>query len=395
LKSYFYLVKMKPRDLFYFDKIVKCALFFSIKKMDKLLFIFFFCCFCFLGNAQTDVQEVSDTSATKNYSFVPLPFIYFTPETRWGFGAGAFLSFRFKNQTQEVPPSQLQIGFAYTLEKQFLSYLPFQLFVKDGKIKLYGELGYYRYVYRYFGNGANSLESDEEIYSVNFPRLRLNALYRIHPKVFTGLRYFMDDFKIQEIEPDGLLATENILGNEGGLVSAVGWVSNYDSRDDIFYPEKGSLVELSVLFNSKSFASDFDFQKIFLDASKYIYLGKKNILALNFYSELTFGNAPFNQLALIGGPKRMRGFFEGRFRDDHFISFQSEYRFPIFKKIKGAVFGSWGSIGSQDEGFEKSFLAGGAGLRFGISKSEKINLRLDYGFGKNTSGIYLTFGEAF
>ncbi len=364
-------------------------------------YFFLFLVFLLIGiqkmNAQVQEMDIekTDTIENKRYSFIPLPIVYFTPETRWAFGIGAFFSFRFKNQTQEVPPSQMQIGFAYTLENQLLAYLPFQLFVKDGKWKLYGELGYYKYIYRYYGDGSESLESDEEIYSVDFPRVKMNALYRFYPKLFAGVRYFMDDFKIQEVEPEGILATQDILGNEGGLISSLGVVVNYDSRDDVFYPIRGSYVELSILANSKSFGSDFEFQKIFFDASRYFNFGKNNILALNIYSETTFGDAPFNQLSLLGGTKRMRGFLEGRFRDDHFMTFQSEYRFPIFWRIKGAVFGSVASVGSQEEGFQKAFFAYGLGLRIGISKIEKINLRLDYGFGKNTSGFYLTFGEAF
>ena len=116
---------------------------------------------------------------------------------------------------------------------------------------------------------------------------------------------------------------------------------------------------------------------------------------MNIYSETTFSDAPFNQLSQLGGLKRMRGYLKGRFRDDHFLTFQSEYRFPIFRRIKGAVFGSVGSVGSQEDGFQKAFFSYGLGIRIGISKIEKINLRLDYGFGKNTSGFYLTFGEAF
>lgn len=344
---------------------------------------------------QNSIENNQDSVEQKRYSFVPLPFVYFTPETRWGFGAGAFLSFRFKGQNSEVPPSQLQIGFAYTLEKQFLSYLPFQLFLKDGRYKLYGEFGFYKYVYRYYGNGSESLEEDEEIYSVDYPRIRLNALYRVHPKIFTGVRYFMDDFKIKEIEAEGILATEDILGNTGGLISALGLVANFDSRDDVFYPIKGSLIELSWLVNAKTFGSDFEYQKMFLDAAQYLNFGKNNILALNLYAELTFDEAPFNQLSLLGGTKRMRGYLEGRYRDDHFITFQSEYRFPIYKRFKGALFGSVGSVGSQKDGFGNAFFAYGMGIRIGISKSEKVNLRLDFGLGKDTSGFYLTFGEAF
>jgi len=360
-----------------------------------IFFLIIFLGFWGKGVGQVDDTQVQDSTTQKNYSFVPLPLIYFTPETKWGFGVGAFLAFRFKGQDQTVPSSQLTLGFAYTTEKQFLSYLPFQLFVKDGKVKLYGELGYYRYVYRYYGNGSEAIEEDEEIYSVNYPRIRMNALYRIHPKIFTGVRYFMDDFDITELDAEGVLANQNILGNKGGLVSALGVVANYDSRDDVFYPYKGSIIEISYLINAKKLGSDFEYQKIFLDAARYFNFGKNNILALNLYTELTFGDAPFNQLSLLGGTKRMRGYLEGRFRDDHYLAFQSEYRFPIYKRFKGVFFGNLGSVGSQEDGLENLLFSYGLGLRIGISKKERINLRLDYGFGKNTSGFYLTFGEAF
>lgn len=356
-----------------------------------LFFILLVSQFSFGQNENT----TTDTTVEKSYSFVPLPLVYFTPETNWGFGVGAFLTFRFKGQGQEVPPSQLTLGFAYTLEKQILSYLPYQIFLNDGKLKLYGELGYYKYVYRYYGNGSETLEEDEELYSTDFPRVRINALYRIHPRIFAGLRYFGDDYKIKEIAQDGILDSQDIVGNEGGLVSALGVVTNYDSRDDVFYPIKGSLVELSWLFNSKTFGSDFEYQKITLDASQYFNIKEKHILAFNLYSEFTRGDAPFFQLALLGGPKRLRGYLEGRFRDDHFISFQSEYRFPIYKRFKGVVFGGLGSVGDDEDLYKNNLFSYGAGLRFGISKKEKVNLRLDYGFGKNTSGFYLTFGEAF
>ena len=363
-----------------------------MKKINIILLLIF-STFCF-SFGQNEVES-KDTTATKSYSFVPLPLVYFTPETNWGFGAGAFLAFRFKGQSKKVPPSQLTIGFAYTLEKQILSYLPYQFFLNDGKLKLYGELGYYKYVYRFYGNGSEALEEDEEIYSADYPRVKVNALYRIHPKIFAGLRYFADDFKIKEVEKDGILDSEDILGRHGGLVSALGVVANYDSRDDLFYPIKGSLVEVSWLVNSKAFGSDFDYQKIFIDASQYFNFKEKHILAFNLYSEFTTGDAPFFQLALLGGPKRLRGYLEGRFRDDNFATLQTEYRFPIYKRFKGTVFGSWGSIGNNEEGFTQNLFSYGVGVRFGISKSEKVNLRLDYGFGKNTSGFYLTFGEAF
>jgi hypothetical protein len=41
------------------------------------------------------------------------------------------------------------------------------------------------------------------------------------------------------------------------------------------------------------------------------------------------------------------------------------------------------------------WFAGGVGLRFAWSPEERINLRLDYGVGSNSSGMYITMTEAF
>jgi len=39
--------------------------------------------------------------------------------------------------------------------------------------------------------------------------------------------------------------------------------------------------------------------------------------------------------------------------------------------------------------------AGGGGLRFNLNPGDPANIRLDFAMGKNTSGLYLTLGEAF
>ena len=40
-------------------------------------------------------------------------------------------------------------------------------------------------------------------------------------------------------------------------------------------------------------------------------------------------------------------------------------------------------------------LSAGFGLRYLLSQKEKLNLRIDAGFGKNSQGTYLNMGEAF
>ncbi len=346
-----------------------------------------------LGSAQASVP----TDTTRKASLIPLPLVFFTPETNWGFGAAAVYSFNFKADSLGSRPSQLQLGFAYTLRDQILAYLPFQLFVRNDRYKFYGELGYYRYVYEFYGIGNENLLDEGELYSVNFPRVRLNALQQVKPNLFVGLRYWLDDYNVDELEVEGILASDDIRGSQGSFLSGAGVIANYDSRDRIFFPTKGHFAELVLFNNSAVFGSDFNFSKLILDASTFRQLPNKHILAANFYAELTSGDPPFNQLSLLGGSKRMRGYFEGRYRDKQYLAFQVEYRMPLFWRFGLTLFGGYGLVGADFSTLQTNNLlySVGAGLRFELDRVRKVNIRFDAGYGKNSSGMYITVAEAF
>jgi surface antigen Omp85-like protein len=335
--------------------------------------------------------------STRQSSFIPLPIVFYTPETSWGFGGVGIYSFHFKKDSINSRPSQIQLGAAYTLRNQILVYLPFQLFLKNGKYKVYGELGYYRYIYEFSGIGNEGHQDESELYSVDFPRLRLNILQQVQPNLFVGLRYWMDDFNITQTEEDGLLENADITGAQGGFLSGLGIVANYDTRDKIFYPSRGLYAESLVFFNNNIFGSDFNYTKYIFDGSAYFQNKWRHILALNIYAEMTSGDPPFNQLSLLGGNKRMRGYFEGEYRDKQYVSFQAEYRMHLFWRIGAVFFVGSGMVESDFKKVEVNNIKYviGVGLRFLLDEKQKVNFRFDAGFGKNTSGLYVTVSEAF
>lgn len=331
-------------------------------------------------------------------SFVVLPIIYYTPETRFAFGGAGLYAFRWRKQAEIMRPSQLQLGFAYTQEQQLLFYLPYQLFFKKEDWQIKGELGYYRYIYQFFGVGNNTFERDQESYDVDFPRFRLDVLRRIAPYQYAGLRYWMDDYKITGITEGGLLDSGRFTGANGGTISGLGLVWNYDSRDMIFFPSEGYFIQAQAFYNRKELGSDFNFSRYELDAAAYFSTGANNIFAFNLVNTYTFGNPPFQELAFLGGNKKMRGYFEGRLRDRHRWIVQAEYRRIVWKWIGFNVFGAAGSVLSNvDEYFDRSVhFTYGAGLRFTLGKKDHVNLGLD--FAGNEQGAffpYLTIGEAF
>ena len=92
----------------------------------------------------------------------------------------------------------------------------------------------------------------------------------------------------------------------------------------------------------------------------------------------------------------MRGYREGRYRDNVLTVLQAEYRLIVWGPVGFALFGSVGDLQPRYSalGSEKLIFAGGPGLRFLINE-EGLNFRIDYGYGREGGSFYFTLGEAF
>lgn len=345
-----------------------------------------------------DADTAKDSIDPYKLNYSVLPLVYYLPETSLGFGVGGVVTFRFQSEAPDSRPSQFQIGASYTLMDQILLFFPYRLFWNKSKYLTYGELGYYRYIYFYYGLGGATPNSNEEVYHVTFPRIRNSFLYEFFPDTYIGARFWYDDFNITEVDSNGLLISTEVAGRKGGSAAGLGLVTNYDSRDDQFYPSKGYFFEGVVLPHLSAWGSDFSFLKISADLSYYHSLSEKQILAFNGYGESNIGNVPFYQMALLGGNKRLRGLYEGRYREANALILQAEYRWNFYKRFGLALFYGVGNAFAEPETLKLSLSkhAYGGGLRFRLSKREKVNLRLDVGLSPyGAANYYVTFGESF
>ena len=205
---------------------------------------------------------------------------------------------------------------------------------------------------------------------------------------------WFEDYKIQSTV--GTLV-DNTFGGSGGITHGIGPLAVYDSRDHVFYPSKGWYIEGKVLTFQPFLGSDYDFTKGVLDVVNYAQIHKNGIIASHFNYQFAKGRVPFNMMSLLGGTKRMRGYYEGRFRDNNALILQSEYRLQLPWRFGMVIFADIGQVFDRFAYMKMNewrWTAGG-GLRFMLDTERKLNVRLDYGFGKNTSGFYLTIGEAF
>ncbi len=337
-------------------------------------------------------------SVTAKPTLVVLPLIYYAPETSWALGAGAVTNFKVGHNDVQTFESQVTVGFAYTFFKQFLSYGNWRIFTEENKNIFAGEVGWYDYVYFFYGIGNEVSEKDREPYDARFPRLRIDYLRKVKPNLYLGIRYHLDDFRITSQEPGGLLETQNFIGNNGGRTSGLGPVLYFDNRDSQLYPTKGVFAEASLQSFSSFFGSNFSYWRWVLDVRRVYSINEKQVLVWNIYHEGLYGEPPFFALPLMGGPRRMRGLFEGKYRDQSMGVAQVEYRLKLHKRWGVTSFAGLGNVyASQNPlAIQNTKITYGGGGRFQLSKREKLNLRLDLAHSPGEGLlVYLTFGEAF
>lgn len=163
-----------------------------------------------------------------------------------------------------------------------------------------------------------------------------------------------------------------------------------DTRDNVYNPMSGSRLSLSGEF--AGFGGDFDFQKYTVDGQRYIRAGRSQVFALRArYGVGTGDISEFNQYR-IGGQGSLRGYREDQFRGDREFLGTVEYRFPVVKKVQGALFTDWG--GAWDSGLTPDDLHASVGV--GISLTTPIGpLRFDYGWGEDGGRVHFNVGSTF
>ena len=364
-----------------------------MKKCPLAILLVF--CFCQIQSfGQKKPKKVIDS--TKNFRLTALPVVFYLPETGLGYGALGIGTFRFKGETKESRPSTVQVALTLTSKKQLLMFAPFELYADEEKWRFVGEIGYYKYFYNFFGKGINSNEEDLEIYEVNFPRLRLSVLREVFPDISVGLAYEFDNFSKPIVEEDGLLDTGNFNGREGGTISNLGVTAIYDSRDNIFFPTEGFFVQANLFSSLKSLGSSFSYNKWNLDSSYYQQLKGRHVVAGNLFVANSSSDTPFLDLNYLG-TRRTRGFNNRRYLDNAELSLALEYRFPVYRRFEGVVFGSTGTV-APDLGSVLSSAyknAAGAGIRYTINRKEGTRIRVDYGVSNEGGNFYFTIKEAF
>jgi outer membrane protein assembly factor BamA len=376
---------------------------YRIREIIFLIFIQFIFCAGLLAQDKTEKVEnmvggTEDSTLTRKLSFNGYPYAFYTPETQFAVGAGGILIF-YTSQDRVMLPSKVTLGAYYTTNKQYkITLNPIMYFMKnDLYISLPTSFGHF--VDKFWGVGNNTPETGNEQYTMDVYAITLEVQF---PTIWfacdrTGIIFDYDNTEIVDKQNNTHLIEDLATGSDGGQIFGIGTDLVWDTRDNLFFPNSGGYQYFKfVAYPSK--ISDFVFYSLELDVRHYLAFSPDHVLAGEIYFAAVSGETPFYKLPALGGGERMRGYFEGRYRDNFYSTFQFEYRQYFWWKFGFVVFAGMGDVAEDMTKFNLKDLkySYGAGLRFLFNEEQKVNLRMDIGIGQDgNSGLYFGIEEAF
>jgi outer membrane protein assembly factor BamA len=343
------------------------------------------------------VSQATDSIEAKANTCKVIPLVYFTTETRGVVELFSYATFKLDKQSSY---SNIRFIANYTQEQQYSVVLPFQLLMDKNKYFVTGKVELIHFLEYFYGIGNNTSENVRSKYTFNTFIAQVKALRLIANKTFVGFNLSKQQLETFYDETHEVFKeSATIPGINGYNYCSVGPTFLYDSRDDLLTAKKGTYLEASYQWAKGIMSNEMpmNFTHFSLDFRKFVGYKNYGVLAFQGLADFTYNYVPYRAMPSLGGPKLLRGYYYGRFRDKQLILSNVEYRSPLYKRVGMAAFIGTGKVGNSLNNLMENQMhwAYGAGLRYQISKTDRATVRADFAKGSDSYGIYLFFAEAF
>jgi hypothetical protein len=215
--------------------------------------------------------------------------------------------------------------------------------------------------------------------------------YRLgNSRVWGGISYAYATTQVSFDAPAGTpgLPDYRSESNVGGLTPSL----TYDSRDNIFTPNRGTYLEASAGLFSKALGADDEFQRAQIIGMQYVPAPRRLFLGLRVQAAASFGDAPFYLRPFIF----QRGVPIMRYQGEEMAQIEVESRWQFWKRFSLVGFVGCGTVWNGFEHFEstKSVASGGGGFRYELARKYGLHMGLDVAFGPDDPAIYVQVGSA-
>lgn len=334
-------------------------------------------------------------SPDKKFDFGFLPGPHYSSTAGLGLGMVATGTYSTDRSDSLLPRSNISLYGDMTTKGFLLIGLKGNnVFPKD-KYRLDYRLYVYTFPTEFWGIGYENGDNDNN--ETDYRRMRFDIMARfmarIAPNAYLGPIVNFKYIQARDIKPEGI----HLWAGENQTVHSqtVGLSFTYDSRDFMLNAYWGWFVQLDQTFTPRFLGNDYCFSTTGLTASTYRPIWKGGILAGEFHTQFNYGHPAWSMLAEVGSNQRMRGYFEGRYRDKNIIEAQIELRQKIYRRHGFALWAGAAEIFPRFEELRLKKILPNAGIGYRWEFKKRINVRADYGLTRNGGGFLFSINEAF
>jgi hypothetical protein len=331
------------------------------------------------------------------WDWAVFPVVFYAPETSLGIVMGAAIfDDRPRPAGEPRRDDNANIALQLTLRKQVAVSVSLTKYFEDGLYQLTEDAAVAHVPNFYWGLGNDTADSAQEPFTQSGVFSRITFAARLAESLYVGAGLSAGWYGVTGVDAGGDL--ENFLKSTpaSGSLFGIGPVLRRDTRDDALGAHHGSLTSLSATFYPGGIGA-YDYSFYELDHRGHFSIGSRSVLAFELYGVYAPGHVPIIDMPSLGGASRMRGYFQGRYRDHLYVMGQAEWRVRVYGRFSlapfagvGNVFPTLAALSLQDPK-----VAGGLSVRFSLKKERDLNVHLDVAVAPDSSGIYFNLGEAF
>ena len=346
-------------------------------------------------------EELEDATTGRNGSLVGVPIPFSNPAIGTGLALVGAYMYRLNPEDTETPSSFTGVGGFYSDNDSWGAGIAQRFYLKEDRMRLLLGALTTKINYDFFGIGNDAGEEGRSVpLTQEADGVSATFEYRVAGDMFVGLRLGVADI-VTSVKFGGNLPMlpPEFQGFELASTTRLenaGLILRLDGRDHVYTPSEGSLINLNLSSRKVTGLLPARYKKYRFDYNRYRSL-ENAVLAYRVSACYTGKGGPFYDVCSFGANSDLRGYTAGRYRDRSQLTAQIEYRRPLAGRWGWTAFAGVGTIASSfsEMSSENLLPAIGTGVRFTVSETQRVNLRVDFARGADESTLHISLGEAF
>lgn len=342
-----------------------------------------------VGNYLSNTNKHSD----RPFDFSMLIGPSYTVATSIGLGITASGLYSWDKTEATLPKSNVSVFGNVSVTGMLAVGLKGDNFLPQEKYRFSYVLFFYSFPGTFWGIGYKNGNDDD--HKTDYDKIKLQFkptfLFRITEAVYLGPVLDLEWVNSFGFDDDTLLEGEDKSVFNFGL----GINFTYDTRDFVLNAYRGNFFRLEQMFYPSGLGNDFAFSYTDVTYSTYYYAWRGGVVAMELHGMFNYDDVPWVMLAQVGVQGRMRGYYEGRYRDRNILEGQVELRQHIKGRHGVAV---WGGLANVFPNFNEIYfdeILPNVGIGYRWEFKERVNVRLDLGFTNDSPNFVFNVNEAF